>query len=1230
MDEEQLRRVNFIMQLARERLKLNPKDGDALFALAAAQATLNDAKGGAQTLERLAEIEPNYPGLWTLKTKLHAQLGEAEKARQSRLRGQQSEPASANAASRRFQCPICEALVPADATTCATCGVKFEPSESMVSELDDLSLVAIQEMVQEEVGGATKDERPTPKGPGKPVPRSAPRKGLTNGVALGSRAGSKTGKTNGLRGRTNELRGRTNGLTNGLRGRTNGLTNGVGRTNGLTNGLGHTNGITNGLGRTNGLTNGLGSGYQSVAFRTSRRGNGAQAPGGKLYLIPLVSVSLLLLPLFFIPQYFGPTYPIQIDGQFGDWASVSKTNAAVPLAIQNQDVNITRVAVKDNLEFLSFYIEVRGMALGGGPAPARVTNTFYAFIDVDRSRSTGYQVQGIGAERMIQIRTWGNSVVGASLLRFNASRSSTDWNGWMATGPVYAAGSGSRIEFEASWSDISQTRTGVEVAFASRSWDGQSDAGDVVVTNQDPFVMVSQDTRAPPVISGSGLNLSRIQIEAVDGPVSLSALNVTFQGDFQPTSVAAVDLVDEMGNVLSERPAARTVRFDFGPLALARSETRVLATRAKVGSADGTTIGAFVQSAQDVIVTGGGVSLISPVSAPVSLSYIGTIPAGPRVDGAFGEWKNVTADPIGDVQPVWDRDIDLRAYGFQGYGNNTYFAAAVAGTSLNGTMVPQLNPTVIPAGNGSSNGTVSPPPPPLEGTDQVRFFLDADGNGGTGFQIGGVGAEFLVEIRGQNGLITSADAMRFAGATQADWSWTSIGIAPAAKDQGELEAALQGVRISNASRAFFQVSGWNGARDDSSPASPISVLSVNNPWRSPSQPSPPLLGFNSVYTQDIPGNQQWFFTSGATSGTGCTTNLAASTTAGSAAASTTLSGTSAPICWFTPTSPPNTVAGAWEVILDINKTTNGTKVLRPNAQGDSNGWSAAGCAQASAYLCVDDNPNDGDATYIVSNASTPNDSLFNIFDWTGASGTPPTPLSVINVIVTASCRRTASPPVDVRILVKSGGTVGVGPNAPGSCANSATYTVWSDTYTTDPATGASWTLAAINALQIGVRDNDGTTREVRVSHVVATVTFVPVYTVEIDHCTNSACSTMTTLYGPSNFDSYGNDVTITTPSIPAQTFAATDRIRFLVQLNGTGTSQNQGSVTINYNGAYPGTADSRGTVAVPEFGEVALPIGFALLAVPVARRWHLCRARKKVPPGEALGEALGHKDVPQQ
>src|SRR5712691_5092945 len=223
MDEEQPRRVNFIMQLARERLKLNPKDVDALFALAAAQATLNDAKGGAQTLERLAEIEPNYPGLWPLKTKLHAQLGEAEKARQSRLRGQQSEPASANAASRRFQCPICEALVPADATTCATCGVKFEPSESMVSELDDLSLVAIQEMVQEELGASKKPDEAHPKPLPKPASKPTAAKGLTNGLARGDRGGPKGGKTNGLRGRTNGLRGRTNGL----RGRTNGLTNGL-------------------------------------------------------------------------------------------------------------------------------------------------------------------------------------------------------------------------------------------------------------------------------------------------------------------------------------------------------------------------------------------------------------------------------------------------------------------------------------------------------------------------------------------------------------------------------------------------------------------------------------------------------------------------------------------------------------------------------------------------------------------------------------------------------------------------------------------------------------------------------------------------------------------------------------------------------------------------------------------------------------------------------------------
>src|SRR6266511_4665127 len=312
--DERAQRLHLIMQIASERLKLNPSDPDALFALAAAQATLDDAKGGVESLDRLASLDPNYPGLWVLKTKLHARLGQTDLARQSRMRAQQGTPEEATAAATIVPCPMCEAPVAADATTCENCGVRFTPARSLEDELDDLGHAAIQEIVQEELAAEPKPEvkpptppipKPTEKAPSKP----SPTRGMTNGLVLQPGAPRRTGRTNGLKGRTNGLRGRTNGLTNGL-GRTNGLTNGVGRTNGLTNGLGRTNGITNGLGRTNGLTNGLG-GVRPAGFHSSGVRGMMRNAGWKLYLIPLVSVALLLMPLFMVPEYQGPAYPIR-------------------------------------------------------------------------------------------------------------------------------------------------------------------------------------------------------------------------------------------------------------------------------------------------------------------------------------------------------------------------------------------------------------------------------------------------------------------------------------------------------------------------------------------------------------------------------------------------------------------------------------------------------------------------------------------------------------------------------------------------------------------------------------------------------------------------------------------------------------------------------------------------------------------------------------------------------
>src|SRR5213594_3502025 len=344
--DERAQRLRLILQIATERLKLNSGDADALFAMAAAQATLDDAKGGVQTLERLADLDPRYPGLWVLKTTLHARLGQADMARQSRLRAEVIEPEAAKTITATVPCPMCEAPVAIDSTMCASCGVKFAPTRTLEDELEDLSHVAVQEMVEEEFGlkpsgklradvaPAKAEPKPSTEPTLKPAPGPRSKQGFTNGLLLGRIVRRRQGATNGLRGRANARRSRTNGLTNGLGrtngltngltnelGQTNGLTNGLGRTNGLTNGLGRTNGITNGLGRTNGLTNGL-RGVRTPGFRHLGSRGILHAAGWKLYVIPLVVAGLLLWPLFSVPEH-GPAYPIRIDGQFNDWASVA-------------------------------------------------------------------------------------------------------------------------------------------------------------------------------------------------------------------------------------------------------------------------------------------------------------------------------------------------------------------------------------------------------------------------------------------------------------------------------------------------------------------------------------------------------------------------------------------------------------------------------------------------------------------------------------------------------------------------------------------------------------------------------------------------------------------------------------------------------------------------------------------------------------------------------------------
>jgi len=954
---ERARRLNLIMQIASERLKLNPKDPDALFALAAAQATLDDPRGGLQSLDRLADLDPNYPGLWVLKTKLHARLGEADRARQSRIRAQQAERPEPSPAGGTVPCPMCDASVPIDATSCANCGVKFAQTRSLEDELEDLEHATIQDMVQEEMDEikaetaskkpietkAVEAEReilppsrpPVPK-PVKPQPKPSSKKGLTNGLVLARGAGRRTGMTNGLRGRTNGLRGRTNGLTNGLGrtngltnglGRTNGLTNGLGRTNGLTNGLGRTNGITNGLGRTNGLTNGLGGG-RAAGFRRSGVRGMIRTAGWKLYVIPLAVVGLLLLPLFFVPPYSGPVYPIQIDGQFNDWASIA-TESMGAGGVPNPNVDIVRFGVVPNLGPVAFYVEVAGSILMGGGATQGTMDTDRIFVDIDGAASTGYRIDGLGADRMIEVSGHNGSVVGSTLWEFDSNQNQRDWSGWIKGTATPAAASGSRLEAEADWLAGASPSVPPVATVHTLSWDGQTDTGDFPVSPGLGTLSVVADPQAPDIIAGNRVNLLRLNLAVHGQPVALNSLHVQIAGTAPANASSFLQLTDGANVLAQVAPTSRDVTFSFSPIELPTGSSTTLFVVGDFASSTGETFGVRLPSIHPFGLGAGVVSLRENPGARV-LGYLGAIPAVPRVDGAFDEWAAVSPDAPGDVSPRSNPNIDLAGYAAQRSGLSTFLYTDVTGRILHGTPTPELPRQVPPQSQGPADtdrdgvpDAVDPFPmdfnndgvpdsqtngdydgdgivdygfpggtdlwlnttipntfpapyagrsvsvyigpdnrPSVLGEDIIRIFVDVDNSSFSGYSIGGIGADRLVEIRGKDDEVTKSSVLAFSGSFPGQWSWTPLSPVTVALGYHALELSIP----MSVTRLYVETGDFWGSVDSTTAvparvAQPMSLrsasvdqpLSLASPSLGPGPAStlldPGSSGLTTVYNQ---------------------------------------------------------------------------------------------------------------------------------------------------------------------------------------------------------------------------------------------------------------------------------------------------------------------------------------------------------------------------------------------
>ncbi|MFQ6106556.1 MAG: hypothetical protein ACE5QF_03065, partial [Thermoplasmata archaeon] len=544
--------------------------------------------------------------------------------------------------------------------------------------------------------------------------------------------GRTNGLTNGKRGRTNGLtngRGRTNGLVNGLRGRVNGLTNGLvngrGRVNGVTNGLvnglrsirlGLTNGVTNGLG----LTNGLGSGK---FFRETKKYK------WKILLVPLMAFFLLAVPLLMPTTAPSASGKIRIDASFSDWDNVIRTGVKSDQAVDS-NIDMIQVSVEDNNDYLSFFIQVRGSILQGD-VQGRIADVFDIFLDVDRRSDTGYEVSGIGADFLVQIAGIGGQVEVARLSRFDTLRNPRDWNSWITASSIPAASSGDSLEAQVYWETLAPEAGQLDVYFHSKSWMGDEDFSDYVVSNSKGILSIIQRSLiAADVLTGSNQPLLQLDIQALEKDITLRQINVEMRGTVEPSDISYLRLVDEAGTPLEQRIfLGGTVSFAHEKLIEEGSSARFVVLADIGASTSGHTIGARISSRNDVLCDNGTVSLLT-IASERDLGYVGALPPSPTIDGAFAEWTSTTLDPLGEQSTSGNANIDLSGFSFTVWGSDAYFYFEVDGTMLEGRSIMTRSPFIVGEQPNIADSDMDGVPDDVDGPSGsgiYRFDFNNDG-----------------------------------------------------------------------------------------------------------------------------------------------------------------------------------------------------------------------------------------------------------------------------------------------------------------------------------------------------------------------------------------------------------------------------------------------------------------------------------------------------------------------
>ena len=301
-----------------------------------------------------------------------------------------------------------------------------------------------------------------------------------------------------------------------------------------------------------------------------------------------------MVPVFYPSSPLTSTYPINIDGVFTDWDDFTDMSSSVDEI--NPNIDIISAAIAENADsFLSFYIEVDGDILEGEDISAEgLADIFHILIDSDVDPDTGYYVNGIGADFMMEISGWNGNVLQTTQHSFSSDSDPNDWTGFNNVGTGKAVANGSMLETQIPWSSLLVNHgTSITALVHSQSYDGWQDFSDCLISNGLASATLTHQDVTSEILSGNSNDLLDMTFMGKCNDTTIENIIITLVGTARPSDLSGVSLVNSNGQVLSTANPAERMSFSLTDQHLTEGNDRTYTIRADIasGAVDGRTLG---------------------------------------------------------------------------------------------------------------------------------------------------------------------------------------------------------------------------------------------------------------------------------------------------------------------------------------------------------------------------------------------------------------------------------------------------------------------------------------------------------------------------------------------------------------------------------------------------------------------------------------------------------------